>query len=68
MEHQLDDAVVLERRQRNHFTGCSDDNPESGVMKEVHRQHEGGLASSLDTRCSTVDNLLKVSFLSSLMS
>jgi hypothetical protein len=36
MKDKLNDAVVLEGRQRNHFTGCSDDDPKGGMLEEVH--------------------------------
>ena len=36
VKDQLDDAVVLEGRQRDHFTGCSDDDPKGGMLEEVH--------------------------------
>jgi hypothetical protein len=36
VEHQLDDAVVLKRGQRDQLGSCGDNNPKSGVLKEVH--------------------------------
>ena len=36
MEHQLDDAVVLQLWHADDFTGSSDDNPEPGLSEETH--------------------------------
>ena len=36
MEHQLDDAVVLEGGQRDQLGGCCYANPESWMLDEVH--------------------------------
>ena len=36
MKDKLNDAVVLERRQRNDFTSSSNNNPENGRLKYGH--------------------------------
>jgi hypothetical protein len=67
MKHQLDDAVVLQRAERDQLTGGSNNDPEGRVMDEVHG-YQLGRDSSLATRCSTAPIRPNVSRRSSLMS
>jgi hypothetical protein len=69
LQQQLNPAVFSDWQHANHFRASSDsdrNNGESGGL--IHAQQEGGLASNLETRCSTVDNLPKVSLRSSFIS
>jgi len=68
VKHKLNKAVVLQRRQSDKFRCCGNADPESGMRKKVHRQQDGGCASSLVTLCSTPFNLANVSRRSSFMS
>ena len=68
VKDKLNNAVIAQWRQSDQLRGCRDTNPKSRMRKEIHNQQTGGLASSLDTLCSTPLSLVNVSLRSSFIS
>ncbi len=53
LQHQLDDAVRLQRADADQLRNGGEDDPEGRMRQKFHGQ-PCGCASSLLTRCSTV--------------
>lgn len=65
---QLNPTVFFDRQDCNDFRASSNDDCDNSSGRRVHDQQTGGLASSLDTRCSTPLSLVNVSLRSSFIS